>query len=202
MSDAPEPREFYTKGLPEQWNRTLREQERAVEAEQRLLEGMRAANASLRATVGDESFHLEIVEGRLATTDTPAAEPLVTLEQERADFERLVADTGSSALGFLGLLAGLSGDLKLTRARIEALAQLTGSIRFEIGGDRGFSLIARFDATSKPDPDTTVRIPADVYADLKTGSLDAPNAFMTGQIEVEGDMQLAMQLALSVLAPD
>ena len=202
MSDAPEPRQFYTEALPEQWNRTLREQERKVEAEQRLLDGMRSSHASLCARVGDETFHLAIVEGRLAAVDAPAGDPLVTLVQDRGDFERLTLDTGSSALGFLGVLAGLSGELKLTRAKVEALSQLAGSLRFEIGGEAGFALGAHFGNVEKPEPDTTIRIAPDVYAELKAGDLEAPNAFMTGKIEVEGDIQLAMQLALSVLSPD
>jgi putative sterol carrier protein len=42
----------------------------------------------------------------------------------------------------------------------------------------------------------------DVYADLRAGRLDAQNAFLSGKLELEGDVQLAMQLALAALSPD
>ncbi len=203
MSDAPEPRAFYTEAFPEQWNRVLREQERRVETEQRTLDGMRAVEATLCARVGAETFYLNIESGRLTASETAAHPPLFTLAQERPDFERLVAESGGSALGFLGVLSGLGDELKLTRSRLEALSRLEGTLRFEVTGDAGFALLARFGGgDAEKDPDTTLRVAPDAYAALKSGELEAQNAFMTGRIEVDGDMQLAMQLALAVLAPE
>jgi len=40
------------------------------------------------------------------------------------------------------------------------------------------------------------------YADLRSGRLNPQDAFLTGQIQVEGDLQLAMQLALAAVSPD
>ena len=202
MSEAPEPRAFYTEAFPEQWNRLLRDQERRVEAERRTLEGMHAVDATLCARVAGETFYLNIEGGRLTAGDTAAHPPLFTLAQERRDFDRLVAEAGGSALGFLGVLSGLGNELKLTKNRLEALSRLEGALRFEVTGDQGFALLARFGTDDEKDPDTTLRVAPDAYEQLKTGQLEAQNAFMTGAIEVEGDMQLAMQLALAVLAPE
>lgn len=203
MSDAPEPRAFYSETLPEQWNRALREQERRVEAEQRLLEGMRGVNATLCVQVEGETFHLNVEKGSLSTGDEARHSPVLSLVQERRDFERLMRDAGDSPLGFLGVLSGLAGEMKLTASRMEGLRRLSGAIRFEVTGDDGFRLLTRFgDAEAGCEPDTTIRIAPEVYADLQAGRLDPQNAFMTGRIEVEGDMQLAMQLALAVMAPE
>ena len=206
MSQAPEPRSFYTETLPEQWNRALREQERRVETEQRVLEGMRSVDATLAVQVEAETFYLNIEKGRLSSSESADHPPVLSLVQERGDFERLMQDAGDSPLAFLGVLSGMVGEMKLTAARLEGLRRLSGSLRFEVSGDTGFALLAGFgdEATEAPkgEPTTRIRIAPEVYTDLRSGALDPQNAFMTGKIEVEGDMQLAMQLALAVMAPD
>ena len=55
---------------------------------------------------------------------------------------------------------------------------------------------------AKETPDTTIRVHPEVYAELRAGKLDAQNAFMGGKLQVEGDLQLAMQVALAAMAPD
>lgn len=206
MSEAPDPRTFYTEELPEQWNRALREQERAAEAAARVLEGMRAVNATIRVEVrgdGGGTFFLNVEDGRLRPGDAPAHRPFLTLVQDRQAFERLAAEAGDSALGFLGGLSGLAGDMKLTKARIDALAGVQGCVRFELRGEGGFALVTHFGDGPVPE-EPTARIALDMaaYRALRRGELNPQDAFMGGQIAVEGDMQLAMQLALAALAPD
>ena len=47
-----------------------------------------------------------------------------------------------------------------------------------------------------------IRLDEAAYQDLRSGKLDPQAAFMNQQIIVEGDMQMAMQLALAAIAPD
>jgi hypothetical protein len=203
MSD---PRTFYTQQLPIQWNRALREQERAAEAARRVLEGMRAVNATLRVDVqgeGGGTFYLNVANGVLAAADSAAHAPFLTLVQDRPAFERIVAEAGDSALGFLGGLSGLSGEMKLTQARVEQLRELAGCVRFELTGDGGFALLAHFGGGPVPgQPNATIRVDGDAYRALRGGELNPQEAFVTGKIQVEGDMQLAMSLALAALAVD
>ena len=42
----------------------------------------------------------------------------------------------------------------------------------------------------------------EIYAQLRAGEIDPQDAFMGGKIEIEGDMQVAMQLALAVLSSE
>lgn len=203
---APDPKAFYTEALPAQWNRALREQERAVDAAKRVLEGMRAVSASIRVEVegeGGGTFYLNVHEGVLEPGDAPAHEPFLTLLQDRAGFERLAAEAGDSPMAFLGGLSGLAGEMKLTQGRLENLQGVRGCVRFEVSGPGGFALRTHFGPGPIPEtPDTSITVDPDAYGKLRRGELEPQDAFMTGQIAVEGDMQLAMQIALAALAPD
>ena len=207
MSGAPaDPRRFFLESLPAQWNAALREQERALEAAQRLLDGMRGVDATIRVEIegeGGGTFFLNVAGGLLTPGDTPAHPPLLTLRQERAAFERFAAEVGDSALGFLGALTGLAQEMRLTRARVELLAGLAGCVRFELRGRDGFALLTHFGAGPLPAaPTTSITVDRDAYRALRAGTLNPQEAFLSGQIQVEGDLQLAMQLALAALAPD
>ena len=203
---ATSPRAFYTETLPSHWNRALREQERAVEAAQRVLDGMRAVSATIRVEVQGEdggTFYLNITEGRLSPGDDPAHPPFLTLLQDRRAFARLVEEAGDSALAFLGGISGLAGEMRLTQARLDNLAGVHGCLRFEVLGDQGFALVTHFGEGPVPEePDTSIRVDPEIYRGLRAGALNPQDAFMSGKLAVEGDMQLAMQIALAALSPD
>jgi hypothetical protein len=201
-----DPRTFFLEILPAQWNASLREQERAVEAAERLLAGLRGVDASIGVEIEGEGggrFFLNIAAGRLTPGETPEHPPFLTLRQDRASFERFAAEVGDSALGFLGALSGLAQEMRLTRARVDLLAGLSGCVRFELRGEGGFVLLTQFGAGPPPEaPRTSILVDRDAYRALRAGELNPQDAFLAGQIQVEGDMQLAMQLALAALAPD
>lgn len=203
---TPDPVTYFTELFPAQWARTLQDQERAVKDAQRLLDDMRAVNATLQVEVKGEGggrWSLNVEDGVMAPGSGAANAPFLTLVLERPDFERLAAEAGDSPLAFLGALASQGGDLKLTDSRMQNLAMLRGTLRFELAGEAGFALLAHFGGDAPPEePTTTIRVEREAYEALKAGELAAQDAFLSGQIELEGDMQLAMQLALAVLSPE
>jgi hypothetical protein len=76
-------------------------------------------------------------------------------------------------------------------------------VRFEVTGEDGFVLRTHFGPPPIPDtPVTSIRVDAAAYRDLRNGTLDPQSAFMSQQIAIEGDMRVAMQLALAAIAPD
>ena len=203
---SPDPHHYFAELFPAQWARTLRAQEQAVQEARRVLEDMRGVDATLRVEVAGEgggAWNLNIAGGVMSSGDQPSHPPFLTLRLEDTDFAHLVREAGDSPLAFLGALAGQGGDLKLTASRLTNLEQLTGTLRFVLLGEGGFSLIAHFGREQIPaEPTTTLQIEREAYEALRSGELAAQDAFLSGQIQLEGDMQLAMQLALAVLGTE
>lgn len=201
-----DPRTFYTERIPAEFNAAFDEQERRGAAARDVYEAMRAVTATLRVDVtgeGGGTFFLNVERGRMRADDAPAQPPFLTVVQDRTAFERLAAEAGDSAMALLGGLSGLTGSMHLTQDRVDNLGGIDGSVGFEVEGPDGFRVVTHFGSAPPPDePGATIRMSADDYARLRSGELSAPLAFMEGKIAVEGDLQLAMQLAFAAVAPD
>lgn len=201
---SPDARRFFTETIPAQFNQALDAQEQLGEEGRRVFEDMRAASGTLRVEVtGAGIFFLNIEAGRMTAGDTPRHPPFLSMLQDRAAFAQLAAEAGDSALALLGGLSGPNRGIKLTRTRIEKLAALRGLIRFEVTGEDGFCLQTHFGPDPFPEtPNTSIRVDVTTYRELRAGKLDPQSALLGGQIQIEGDVQLAMQLALTAISPD
>lgn len=206
MSEAPDPKSFFGERFPAQMNRALAEQEQAAAAAQRTLDGMRAVAATLRFVVtgaGGGTWFVNLEDGRSTAGDSAAHPPFLTLSLDRAHYEPLWREAGDNVLGFLGGISGMGAPIKLTQFRVKQIAEVGGTLLFELTGEGGFKLLARLGEGDPSEPaDTTIRVDTEAYRELRAGKLEPQDAFMAGKIQVEGDMQRAMQLALAVLSPD
>jgi putative sterol carrier protein len=207
------PRDFYYRRVPAQWNKALEDQQekgREDDDAARVAKGMAAVDATIRVLVrseggGDEELeaHLNVDAGRLTAAEEAAHAPFMTLAHDHAAYEVLERESADSVLGFLGGLAGLEEALKLTAQRMKNLADLAGTLRFELTGDDGFALLVHFGTEPMTEePRCTLQIAREAYEQLRSGELNPQDAFMGGQIVATGDMQMAMQLALAAMTPD
>jgi len=205
VSDVPDPKSFYTEHIPTQFNRMLDEQEALGEEGRRVFEGMAAVNATIRVDILDSgaSFFLNIENGRMTAGESPDHPAFLTMQQDTAAYGRLAREAGDSAMALLGGLSGLAGEMKLTRERIDNLADVKGTMKFTVAGANGFELFTHVGTDPIPDePTASITVDEEAYRDLRSGELNPQDAFMNGRIQIEGDMQMAMQLALAAISPD
>lgn len=74
------------------------------------------------------------------------------------------------------------------------------TVQFDLSGDEGgawYVVIADGSAAvekgSADDPSAVIRMDASDFRDMMTGKLDPMNAFMTGKVKVEGDLNTVMK---------
>jgi hypothetical protein len=203
-------RAFYTERVPEQFNRTL-ERQRALARDDadaaRLLEEMEAVRTAIvvqvdaRETTYRHAFEIE--NGEMRRVDEPTQAPFLILNHALEVFPNLKRECGDSLLGFLGGLAGLGDEMRLTSQRVRSLRALRGSLEFERVGPGGFVLIATLGVDApEASPRTAIRLEEDIYNRLRSGMLDPQDAFLNGMIDIEGDVEMAVGLALAALSPD
>lgn len=212
MSETPDPKTFFRERFPAQLNRSLADQEQAAQVAQRTLAGMRAVAATIRFDVRGEggiTVFVNIEGGRSSAGDAAAHPPFLSIAVDRSHYEPLFREAGDNVLGFLGGISGMGAPIKLTRDRVEQIAAVGGTLCFELTGEGGFQLLARLGSAAPRESshggdgaDTTIRVDAQAYRELREGRLEPQEAFLAGKIAIEGDMQRAMQLALAVLSPD
>ena len=201
---------FYQEQVPKQFN-AQREAVRVLaegdpEAA-RVLEEMCAVRTAIRVDVQEgeacEQHWLEIERGTMHAGRLGDRPPFLILSHARSDFAALRAGCGDSVLGFLGALAGLGQEMKLTAQRVRSLRALGGSLDFEVRGEQGFALCATFGRdTPETPPRAGIHIEPEIFDLLRSGELDAQTAFFEERIEVAGDLEMAIGVALAVLAPD
>ena len=179
----------------------------ASEQTLRMLEEMRAVRTTIRVEVecdaGLRIHILEIERGEMRAVEAEARSPFFILQHRLDQFPNLRRECDSSILGFLGVMAGLEAEMRLTSQRVRSLRALKGSLRFEIEGPRGFVLVASFGVDPpEPQPRAEIRISSEIFEALRDGALDAQQAFLDERIALVGDFELAIGVALAAASPD
>lgn len=212
LSIENDPDHFYLERVPRHWNQSLDKQRKEAaqgdETVARLLGGMERVQATIdiclerTETVKGSDYHLNIRSGVMQAEQEPYKPPFLTLAHDQATFATLESESGDSILGFLGALTGQEDELRLTDWRIQKLRGISGSLRFEVTGGRPFLLTAHLgEFSSSAEPKCNISLDRKTYGDLKSGSLSVQDAFLGGHVSIEGEIQMAMEIAFAALAP-
>jgi hypothetical protein len=188
---------FLAERVAPRFGETVRDAERRLEALQREVDDLRSARGTIAWEVESlGTWYLNIENGQMSAGDTPLEDPFMAAAQSAADWQRLA----SGALG-TGFLTG-GGRRGLGKSRIDRIRPIRGALRFVLTGlpDGDWSVTVYYGPGPRPaEPQTTVRVPADVAQKLQSGELNPQVAFMQGQVRLEGDAALAMQVGMATM---
>jgi hypothetical protein len=104
----------------------------------------------------------------------------------------------------MALLGGVGGDpnFALTPARVGALREIEGTMRIVVTGAQPWGVILHFGAPPIPTVTTTVSIADAEFAQLLSGALDLQGAFMTGKLQLGGNVEVPMKMAMAIMSPE
>lgn len=196
--------EYFEKRVPAAWNERLAvEAARGGESADRLAK-MRSADFALEVEVGvgaGERFHLVVERGEMQVARSSHPAPLVTLGLSEADCERLEASVGPSPMTLLGGVGG-NPDFVLTPARVAALREIEGTMRIDVTGTSSWGVVLHFGAPPVPVATTTISIADVEFSQLLSGALDLQGAFMTGKLQLGGNVEVPMKMAMAIMTPE
>jgi hypothetical protein len=182
-----DPERFFAELVPEAWNR----------------EPAQDVSFSLGVLVdGAGPYHLRVTDGHMQARSERAADPVVTLVLGPGDFQQLAEEIGPSPMALLGGIGG-EKNFVLTPPRLAALREVNGTLALRVLGETPWGVTLHFGSGPVPDEaGTTISIEAQQYRLVREGELDLQGAFMTGKLELEGDVEAAMKLALALMTPE
>jgi hypothetical protein len=193
--------EYFEKRVPLAWNERLTAQAARGGEGAELLAKMRATDLALEIEVGSARFHLLVERGEMRAAPRAHPEPMVTLGLSEADCERLEASVGPSPMALLGGVGG-NPDFALTPSRVAALREVEGTMRLEVTGAQPWGVLLHFGAPPIPEATTTVSIADAEFAQLISGALDLQGAFMTGKLQLGGNVEVPMKMAMAIMSPE
>jgi putative sterol carrier protein len=193
---------YFEKRVPDAWNRRLEEQQARGAEGAELLAKMHAADFALEVALDEgERYHLRVDGGTMRSAAQADPKPVITLGLSRDACQSLEHTVGASPMSLLGGVAG-NPDFVLTPARLDALRTIEGTMKIEVTGATPWGVVLHFGAPPIPEVTTTVAIGDEAFAQLLSGALDLQGAFMTGKLNLGGDVEVPMKMAMAIMTPE
>jgi len=151
---------------------------------------------------GGGEWRIQLKGGELSVAAGSVEDAAFTIIQSVADWRGTLWEGRGGAFGrqsraLFELGAGAGGPGAMPPAALAQLQMLRGVIKMVVGGGPGGDWAVAFKLGPGPVPEqptTTVSVTADDATALERGELDPMQAFMSGRIQIAGDMTLLMQM--------
>lgn len=194
---VPALREYLAAHAAPRFGAMLAEAQERLAAAQKEVAELRAARGTVRWCVeGAAAVYLNLADGVMAVSDAAADAPFMTVVLGADDWQRFAA--GGVPVGFF---ENRGARRRFGQTRIDRLRAVRGTVRFLFTGlpdGSDWTCTAAFGGEPAAEPHATVTIGADVVAQIQDGRLDPQAAFLQGQVRVNGNASLVMQLGMAM----
>jgi len=152
---------------------------------------------------GDGGGSWDLRSGPAGVESGPAGEgePEVIVSQTVADWRAIVVGE-PGAVTLAPPQAGPTDMMFVGRMAQQVVGAVKGLFRFEVTGYNGRTWVLAVQLGLRPAgaaPDATITVDAETYAAMLARTLPAPQAYFQGKIQITGDLNLAMQIAMGLL---
>ena len=149
---------------------------------------------------GGGEWKLHLKNGELTVAPGSTDDAAFTVLQSVVDWRGALWEERGGAFGKQSrslFEPGSGGPGSMPASALAQLQMLRGVIKMVVSGGAGGDWAVAFKLGPGPapaEPTTTVSVTADDASALERGELDAMQAFMSGRIQIAGDMTLLMQM--------
>ena len=195
------PRDFFEKFIPEQFEKN----------KDKLPEETKSLSASMAFQINGEQggvWTVKFDRGSLQISQGESPDRVVKIIQSINDWRDAISGERGFRLDLPGtagesvtMQMGMGKGSTLTQERIERLRSLDGAIMFRLTdpskGD--WAITVKFGSSEKAEPDCTISLKSEDAQAMRKGELNPQMAFMSGKIDIKGDLGLAMQIGTSLM---
>lgn len=148
---------------------------------------------------GGGTWAIRAEGGALSASEGDGGGPIdLRLTQSVEDFRLLLSAGGEADI----VPAGASPVQVLLNGSAlgDALAEVKGTLVFEVPGLAGRTFSTRAAFQDQAEPSATISVDAETLEAMRSGALPPPQAFFAGKIQIAGDQAFAMQVGMALMA--
>jgi hypothetical protein len=148
---------------------------------------------------GGGDWTLAVRGGALEVSPTRPDRADVRLDQSVADWSVLVGE-GDGKPSLTPQIPSGGVPLVVDAEAQRLLAQLRGTMRFELGGYQGRTWSIAVTFNDAAEPSATIAVDHDTYQQMLARTLPPAQAYFSGKIAITGDVNLAMQVGMMLMS--